>query len=60
MMADPLLTKRDVAELLGISIRTVDKWVSRREIPFVRVGSLVRFERSAIDSWITRHRQPTH
>jgi excisionase family DNA binding protein len=57
---DTLISKADLAEWLGISPRTVDEWVRNREVPFVRVGRLVRFEPDEIRKWIAARRQPTH
>lgn len=59
-MPDTLISKADLAEWLGISPRTVDEWVRNREVPFVRVGRLVRFEPDEIRKWIAARRQPTH
>lgn len=47
------LTKRELADLLGISIFTIDSWVSqRREIPFIKMGKRVMFEMKDIQSWV--------
>jgi excisionase family DNA binding protein len=48
-----LLTIQEVAELTGFSVGTLYHFISQRRIPFVRISSrCVRFERSALDSWI--------
>lgn len=54
---EALLAKPDVAAWLGVSVKTIDTWVRMREIPFVRVGRLVRFERAVIEDWITTRRR---
>ncbi|MCK4858079.1 MAG: helix-turn-helix domain-containing protein [candidate division Zixibacteria bacterium] len=47
------LTKKELAEYLGISIFTIDSWVSeRREIPFVKMGKRVMFEMGDVLSWV--------
>ena len=38
------------SELLGIEIATVYTWVSRRKIPFVKVGGALRFRPSALEA----------
>lgn len=51
------LTKREVAALLGLSLYTIDSWVSqRRELPFVRMGSRVMFDANDVQSWIDKNR----
>lgn len=51
------LTREQVAELIGISARTVDRWVAERKIPFLRLPkrgsrSPVRFHTSRIFQWL--------
>lgn len=49
--SDRLLTKQDVADFLQVSIKTIDKKVHLEEIPFLKIGRLVRFERNSILAW---------
>lgn len=50
---DELLTYRDVAALLGVRLGTIYSMVSRRQIPFVRVGRrLVRFSKRRVEQWL--------
>jgi len=47
------LSKRELAEFLGISVFTIDSWVSeRREIPYVKMGKRVMFDIADVLSWI--------
>ncbi len=47
------LSKKELAEYLGISVFTIDAWVSqRREIPFVRMGGRVLFDLEDVREWI--------
>ena len=47
------LTKKELAELLGLSIYTIDAWVSqRREIPFVKMGKRVMFDIEDVQEWV--------
>jgi excisionase family DNA binding protein len=49
--------KRQLAEYLGISIYTVDAWVSQRRIPFLKIGGRkVVFDKLEIDEWINEQR----
>ena len=39
------LNKKELAEYLGLSVFTIDTWVSQqREIPFVKMGRRVMFD----------------
>jgi excisionase family DNA binding protein len=40
---DGLLNKRQLALKLGISKRTVDEWMKRKRLCFVKIGKTVRF-----------------
>jgi len=51
------LSKRELSEFLGISIFTIDSWVSeRREIPFVKMGRRVMFDLADVRMWIERNK----
>jgi excisionase family DNA binding protein len=41
--SDGLLRKRELAEKLAISKRTLDVWMAKGRIPFLKVGRSVRF-----------------
>ena len=47
------LTKRELAEYIGMSEYTIDSWVSeRREVPFVRMGRRVKFDMRDVEKWV--------
>jgi excisionase family DNA binding protein len=48
MCIQNLLTKREVAELFRVSLRTVSNWMRCGIVPFIRIGSVVRFDRDAV------------
>ena len=49
------LTKKELAEYLGLSIFTIDSWVSeRREIPYIKMGKRVMFDLKDVIEWIER------
>ena len=52
MEPEALIGKEAVAEQLGIRVTHLEYLVRRRRIPFVKVGSLVRFKPSDIARWI--------
>jgi excisionase family DNA binding protein len=49
------LNIREVATYTGLSIHTLYAMVSQRRIPFVKLGSSVRFDKAKVDDWIKRN-----
>ncbi len=47
---ETLLNTEQVAEMLGLSVATIRKWVLLRYIPFQKLGSSVRFSVSKLKS----------
>ncbi len=43
-----VLTLVELAELLKISRKTLYYWVARREIPYIKMGRHIRFERAEV------------
>lgn len=54
--ADPLFTPKEAAEYLGVSNDTLSVWrcVGRYDIPFIKVGRLVKYRKSALDAFLDR------
>ncbi len=51
------LSKRQVAEMLNLSVYTIDAWVSqRREIPFIKMGRIVRFDIRDVRAWVEKQK----
>ena len=50
------MDKRAVMEFLGISLRTLDRMIAERELPVIKIGHLVRFERVAVRELVERSR----
>jgi excisionase family DNA binding protein len=48
----PLLGMEDVALWLGTSIRHVQRLVTERRLPYVKVGHFVRFDPNDVTQWI--------
>jgi len=49
----PLLTTRELAELLGVSRGTILKWTERGDLPGIRLPSgELRFRPGDLDSWL--------
>ncbi len=52
---EPLLTIREVASLIRLSVGTIYHLVSQRRIPVVRISSrCIRFRRSDLEAWIAK------
>jgi excisionase family DNA binding protein len=43
-LIEPLLAKRQVAELLGISVRSVERLIAGGALPAVRIGATCRID----------------
>ena len=58
-----LLTNDEAAEYLGVSPKTLPVWrtTQRYDLPFIKVGRLIRYRRSDLDEWLERqtHRSTT-
>lgn len=53
------MDKKQMAEILGVSIKTIDKWVCQRLIPYVKLNSAVRFNPKEVDAYISAKRTIT-
>lgn len=51
---DPLLPPPEAAEYIGVTVRTLSVWrcVGRYNIPFIKVGRLVKYRKSALDTFL--------
>ena len=50
--ARDLMSTRDVAAYLNVSLSAIDNLRYKGRLAFIRVGKLVRFERSDVDNYI--------
>jgi excisionase family DNA binding protein len=48
---NPLLSQRDAARLLGLSVRTLERWRRTGEVdlPYVKLGNSVRYKLESIE-----------
>lgn len=53
-----LLDVKQTAEVLGTSVRHVRELIYRKELPYYKVGALVRVDEDDLDAWLAAHRQP--
>lgn len=49
---EDLIGAKEAGKALGIEVATVYTWVTRRKIPFVKVGGALRFRPSALQAWL--------
>jgi excisionase family DNA binding protein len=55
-----LIGPEEASKALGIELATVYTWVTRRKIPFIKVGGALRFRPSALQEWLRqREYSPT-
>lgn len=53
-IVEKLLTKREAASLLSISVRTLDRMRSTGEIQATKVRGVVRFEPASIQRYVVK------
>ena len=53
------MTSEEVAKLLRIPIGSLLKLTSKRQIPHIKVGRRLRFDRTELFEWIRMNRIPT-
>jgi len=54
------MTAQDVADLLRVSVRTVNRWTRDGELPaFVQISRARRFRREEIEKWLAAHEEKT-
>jgi acetyl-CoA/propionyl-CoA carboxylase, biotin carboxylase, biotin carboxyl carrier protein len=51
-MTDEVLTPREVAERLGVTVRTVQRWVTGGRLPATRVGGRMRVTRASLAAFL--------
>lgn len=53
-MGTILLSPQQAAEYLGVSVNTLEVWRStkRYNIPFIKVGRLVKYRKTALDAFL--------
>lgn len=54
-MSAEIMTIKELAEYLDLSEGTIYKKVSNHEIPYTKLGTLLRFPKWAIDQWVSEN-----
>jgi excisionase family DNA binding protein len=57
VIESPLLTRDEAAAYLGLQPQTLALWASvgRYDLPFIKVGRLVKYRKSDLDAYLDRH-----
>ena len=56
-MQTALIKKPEAAEILGVSVRTLEKMIARGALPAYKIGpKMVRLRREDIDDYLESHR----
>ena len=58
-MIEPLLSARELGELLGFSAATVVDWAERGDLPVFKIGGRLRFRESEVAGWLEARRLNT-
>lgn len=57
MSVEPLLTARELADLLGFTAGTIVDWAERGDLPCFKVGGRLRFRESEVLDWLEQQRR---
>ena len=57
---EPFIGKAEVARRLGKKLRTIDNWMSRRLLPYYKIGRSVSFKWSEIEAALARTCRVNH
>lgn len=49
----------EVSKRLGVRPKTIYAWVHTRQIPYVKIGRLVKFDLGDIDAWVQSRKVKT-
>ena len=50
-MSEELLTVNELCEWLKVTRITVERW-RKKDMPFIKVGKIVRFDRAKVNEWL--------
>jgi excisionase family DNA binding protein len=49
---EPLLTSSEVAKILRVNPKVVERWAKAGEVPAFKVGKFWRYRSSDLESWV--------
>ena len=50
-----MITKLELASIYKVSRRTISYWMTRKMIPFVRIGNVVRFDPKQVEEALANY-----
>jgi len=53
-----LISINQLSEKLSIKVKTIYDWTHKGEIPYIKVGRLLRFDSAEIDKWLNGRKHP--
>lgn len=54
-LADPFVTKQQLAQHFNVTVRTIENWQRRGVLPYVKHGKIVRFKLSEVEAYWSEH-----
>jgi excisionase family DNA binding protein len=51
-------TVNEVAEIVGVSVRTVRRWITSRDLVAHHIGAVVRIAENDLKAFLAQHRHP--
>ena len=57
-MPESLITIKQAAPMLALSVATVYRLVESRKVPFFRIGGAIRFSAQALQNWLAKCERP--
>ena len=55
-LSGPLLTVREVAQMLRVHEKTIYAWVAKGRLPCIRLGNRLRFDPTTVSRWLGERR----
>ena len=52
-----LWTKKEVAEKLQVSTKTISRLITQGELPFIRIGSSIRIQKTDVFEFVERQKR---
>ena len=50
------MNKKQAAEVLGVTVKTIDKWVAAKYMPYIKIsGKCVRFDTEVLSRFVKSH-----
>ena len=57
LMVKEYISRQDAAELVGVNVSTVTKWMQSGEFQCIGAGKVLRIHRQQFLNWLNEHRE---